>query len=272
MARLKDIALSTRDGFNIDPRIIEAEPGFNARDFRTPENQAHVLQLALSIKASGIKTPLTIRKTSDDRVILVDGESRLRAVMLLIEQGIDIVSVPCQAEGNHDDEATRVASMVIRNSGKQLTMLEQGDVYRRLLNYGWTEQMIGDQCGYTPQHIKDCLLLIAAPADIQKAVRAGMVASAAVVSTMRREKDKAESIIVAGVELAERCGKKVSGADLKRAGDSVAPRRHLGTKHTEKVIAFLEAIARGQILMPAVVAEQTLKDIGVWSKDQKPYP
>lgn len=268
MARLKEMAVSTRDGFNIDPRRIETDPGFNARDFSTAENQAHVAQLAESIKVNGVKTPLTIRKTGDDRIMLVDGESRWRAVMSLIEQGVDIVSVPCQAEGNHDDEATRAASMVIRNSGKQLTLLEQGDVYRRLVNYGWAEAKIALQCGYTQQHIKDCLLLVSATPSIQGAVRSGLVSGTTAIGQLRKNKEQAGAVIDAGVAAAKAAGKaKVSGAALRRTVELprvVPSRRYLTGDQCERAVGFLEQLARSEILLPAVVAEELLRDFRLW--------
>lgn len=268
MARLKDMAVSTRDGFNIDPRRIETEPGFNARDFSTPENQAHVAQLKLSIAANGVKMPLTIRKTSDDKIYLVDGESRWRATMELIAEGVNIVSVPCQAEGVHDDPATRTASMVIRNTGKQLSLLEQGEAYRRLTNYGWDDKKIADTCGYTEQHIKDCLLLVSSEPTIQGAVRAGLVSGSAAISVMRRSKEKATGIIAKGVDAAVAAGKKkVSGAELRRTIElpRVAPsRRFLTGDQCEKIVGFLEQITRCEILLPAVVAETMLREFGLW--------
>lgn len=268
MARLKDMAVSTRDGFNMDPRRIETDPGWNARDFSTAENQAHVDQLAESIRVNGVKTPLTIRKTSDDRIVLVDGESRWRAVMKLIGEGVDIVSVPCQAEGMHDDEATRAASMVVRNSGKQLTLLEQGDVYRRLINYGWAEAKIAQQCGYSLQHIKDCLLLVSASPSIQGAVRAGLVSGTTAVGSLRKHKDGAGAVIDAGVAAAKAAGKtKVSGAELRRTVElpRVAPsRRFLTGDQCERVVLFLEQMARSEILLPSAVAETMLRDFRLW--------
>ena len=44
--RLKHIAVSTRDMFEIDPRIIKVDPGFNLRDFGTPEMDQRVDRMA----------------------------------------------------------------------------------------------------------------------------------------------------------------------------------------------------------------------------------
>jgi ParB/RepB/Spo0J family partition protein len=216
MARLKDLAVSTRDGFNIDPRIIEIEPGFNARDFTIAENIEHVETLMASIGEGGLKVPLTVR-LANDKVLLTDGESRWRAVMKLIEQGIDIKTVPCQAEERHANEADRTANMLLRNTGKQLSMLEQGAGYKKLLAYGWTEADIAKKIGLTVGHIQNCLLVAGSSIEVQNAVRSGAVASTTAVQEIKRSGEAAGAVLTAAVEQAAAEGrKKVSGASLKR--------------------------------------------------------
>lgn len=220
---LRGVATSTRDAFNVDPFKIMIEEGFNARDFELPENREHIDALKSSIKSVGVKTPLTVRVEAD-KVYLVDGECRLRAVSELISENFPIKTVPVLEEDKHANEADRVAALVIRNSGKGLTMLEQGDVYRRLLAFGWTEKEISGHTGMTPMHIDNCLKLYSAPVEIKQEIKSGYVAASTVVQTIRREGtvEGAETIKTAVKEAKDAGKKKVSGSAVKASSKTVS--------------------------------------------------
>ena len=88
----------------IDPRVLRVDAGLNVRDFEAPENRAHLEFLKASIRTEGVKQPLTVRHggnpDGDGFVPLItDGECRWRAVMELIDEGVEIARVPCQPEG-----------------------------------------------------------------------------------------------------------------------------------------------------------------------------
>ena len=70
-----------RDYQMINPRLIDIEPGFNARDYTLPENRAHLDRLKLLIVAAGrVNEPITVRLNRETgRATVVDGECRLRS-------------------------------------------------------------------------------------------------------------------------------------------------------------------------------------------------
>lgn len=263
MASLKSIAASTRDGFNIDPRRIRIEPGFNARDFTLPENIAHIEQLKVSIRENGVKTPLTVRAQGEE-ILLSDGESRLRAVWALIKEGVPIETVPCQSEERYADEAARTAGMVIRNTGKQLSMPEQGEVYRRLLAYGWDEPKVVAKVGYSALHIRNCLALVAAPVELQQMVHDGVVAPTTAVNTIRREGDNAPRVLREAADEAKKQGKsRVSGSTVSKAHTTI---RNAHMTPFDTLVGVLQEIGEGRIADPVTLARTTLVRMGYWKE------
>ncbi|MDE2232560.1 MAG: hypothetical protein KGJ90_00310 [Patescibacteria group bacterium] len=168
---------------------IEVEPGFNARDFSTPENQEHVRYLKTSIIEGGVKEPLTVRLESNGdgikHVKLVGGECRLRAVLMAIEEGHEIHSVPCQSDDRYANDADRIAELITRNSGKQLTPLEQASVCKRLSAFGWDQRQIAKKLAYSDSYISQLLGLTTLPEEARKLVADGAVSAAAALNEVR---------------------------------------------------------------------------------------
>lgn len=205
-AGAKAFASSTFTGLNIDPKIIKIDKGFNARNFESHENQEHVRGLADSIKAMGVQSPLIVR-FKDGEFFLVDGESRLRAVKLLLKEGVEIKSVPAVQEQKNTSEETRVASLLSHNSGKRLNQIEQGEVFTRLKNYGWSDLEIAAKTGISTAHVSNIMLLSAAPPAVKKQIVEGKVSSTLAIQTMREHGDKAPDVLKDAVKNAEASGK-----------------------------------------------------------------
>lgn len=148
--RLKDIAKSTRDLFVLDPDDIVIEEGFNARDFRLPENKEHLAVLIELIREDGIQNAVTVR-FSEGKAILVDGETRLRAARALKAEGLPIL-VPAVGvkPGN---EVDRVASLVTRNFGKPLSPIELAAVVKRLFAFDLDAAEIAKKTGLSRSYV-----------------------------------------------------------------------------------------------------------------------
>lgn len=114
---LKDFAEGRTDVYKIDPRKLKIKEGWNSRDFNDPANIEHVKTLAASIKEVGVKEPLKVNM-EDNVPYVTNGECRYRAVMMLIEQGVEIKSVPVMGEDRFANEADRLFTQFISNSGK----------------------------------------------------------------------------------------------------------------------------------------------------------
>lgn len=119
--------VSRNDSYTINPRNIVIDWKENPReDYGTPEEQA---ELEESIKLHGIMQPVHVY-TRGTEVRLAHGFRRMRAVLSLIEKGVNIEKIAVtQMEAN--EEAHLIAHFTL-NTGKPMTDLEVGETLNRL--------------------------------------------------------------------------------------------------------------------------------------------
>lgn len=213
MARLKDLAIGTKDLYMLSPDIITEEPGWNAR-IEGPELDGHIRQLADSIKEIGVQEPVTVYQKGDT-IILTNGHCRLMAVRLAISEGADILSIPCRVEDRYSNDADRVLSLITRNSGKPLSPLEQSSVIKRLTAFGWSVAQIATKTGFSVSHVNNLLVLSGAPAAVTDMVSQGQVSATAAVKTIRKHKEKATEVL--------QTAKTTAGAGKKVTEKHIAP-------------------------------------------------
>ena len=183
--RLKDLAAGVSDLFKFDPRILQIDPTFNVRR-DTPELRQHIDELKGSIREHGVKKPLKVR-LDGERVFIVDGHTRLRAVMELIEDGAEIETVPCVPEARFVSEADRTLDLLTENSGKPLEPLEKGEVFKRLLAFGWDEARIALKSGLGVKQVQNLLALSAAPEAVKEMVSNGEVSATTALRAVQAE-------------------------------------------------------------------------------------
>ena len=122
--RLRDLKTGARDMFAIPPSMICVEEGHNPRNYSLPENRAHLDELKRSIAQIGVQIPLLVRfdvpsPGEKKTAILLDGECRLRAVLELIAEGMEIRSVPViQVEGKSETERLLLAAVANPATGE----------------------------------------------------------------------------------------------------------------------------------------------------------
>lgn len=247
--RLKDIAEKTRDQFMVDPRKIAIEQGHNPRDFRLPENQEHLKQMKASVQAQGVLVPLLVRWDVEVKQgVLVDGECRLRAVLSLIEEGVEILTVPAvQVQGNN--EADRLLTSLTANTGKPLSKWEIGTAFKRLIAFGWDADTIAKRTGYTSRFIKESLELSDAPEDVKQLLSEQAVTPSLALQHIR--KDGAG----AGEKLKEKVAKARAKSPKKKGGKQATAKRErkikgvvLTAEEAETVLKALRRAAAGKEL------------------------
>lgn len=205
MARLQDIAAGRKDLYMLDPLLIQEEPGWNVR-LEGPDLDAHIRLLADSIKQIGVQEPLTVYMR-DNTPVLTNGHCRLAAVKLAISEGAEIKAVPVRTEERYANEADRVLSLITRNSGKPLAALEQAEVVKRLMGFGWSEQEIVKKTGFSTTHLDNLMKLSAAPVAVTELVKNGKVSARLAMDTLRSDGDQAAETLRTAVETAEQSGK-----------------------------------------------------------------
>lgn len=182
---IASIAEGRSDMHRIDPRKLHVKQSWNGRDFNDPANIAHVDQLALSIAEIGVKEPLTV-SWEDGKAWLVDGECRLRATLQAIEfHKAEIKTIPVKTEDRYANEADKLFSQIIRNSGKPFSAMEQAKVYKRLVDMGWLQGDIAKKAGVSAARISQILDLLAMPEPIKQMVTAGQVSASMAVATLK---------------------------------------------------------------------------------------
>lgn len=163
--RKNEAIVGRTDIYYIDPVKIVVQDGFNPRSSFDAEK---LEDLKNSIIANGVRVPLIVKYTNDEKFVLIDGERRLRATLMAINEGTEIVSVPCRVERKTMNEIDMLALAMTANESERLTPLEEGRAFARLRNYNLSIQEISKKMGKSYNYVQSRLSLIDASPEIQK--------------------------------------------------------------------------------------------------------
>jgi ParB-like chromosome segregation protein Spo0J len=223
--RLRDLNIGARqEAYPIDPRLIVVEQGFNPRYFSLPANREHLDILKDSIVAmNGVQQPLWVRWDNANKIpYLIDGECRLKAVLELIAEGHEIVSVPViQKSKSVGSVADRLFLALTANEGLHLSQLEVGATYMRLEGFGHTVEAIAKRAGKSERYVRDAIALADAPEPVKALVASGDVSQAEALRVVKQsagDGDKAAATLEASVKQNKADGKgqvKAPKADKK---------------------------------------------------------
>ncbi len=192
---IKDVASGRSDLYRLDPKIIQIKEGWNSREANDPQNASHVAELAASIREVGVKKPL-VCYMENEIVYVTDGHCRLQAVMHLIEEGVEIKTVPVMVEDRHANEADRIFSQIVHNAGKPLTQLEQAKVFKRLVDLGWAQKDIALKAGISGGRVSQLLELLILPVILQKYIIEGKASASMVLATYKKHKQNVDETIM----------------------------------------------------------------------------
>lgn len=192
---IKDVAKGRSDLYRLDPKIIQIKEGWNSREATDPANASHIAELAASIKEVGVKKPL-VCYMENETVYVTDGHCRLQAVMHLIEEGVEIPSVPVMVEDRFANEADRIFSQIVHNAGKPLTSLEQAKVFKRLVDLGWAQKDIALKAGISGGRVSQLLELNILPVILQKYIIEGKASATMVLNTYKKHKQNVDETIL----------------------------------------------------------------------------
>lgn len=215
---LASISEGRSDIHRINPKLIHIKPNWNSRDFNDPANKEHVEILAQSIAEIGVQEPLTVN-WEGGKAWLEDGECRLRATLYAIEHlKADIKTVPVKSGERYANEADRLFSQRIRNSGKPFTVLEDAKLFKRLLGLGWQQGDIAKKAGISAARVSQILDYNTMPEGVKTMVHNGQVAASTAMVVVKAEGSKAEAALKQGWGVAASEGKaKVTAAHVATA-------------------------------------------------------
>ncbi len=123
--------------------------------------------LANSISANGIVQPLTVRKGSDGKYILISGERRLRAAKIA-----GLRRVPCVLHRT-DEMISALYALTENIQHIDLNYFETADAISTLISdYGLTQSEIAAQLGLSNSAVSNKLRLLKLSSDIQQRLSA----------------------------------------------------------------------------------------------------
>ncbi len=194
MAGIKELSVGRKDVFMVDPRILTVNDGWNVRK-PSKELDEHIRKLADSIKENGVLEPLVVY-LRDGKLVVVSGHCRREATLLAISEGADIKAVPVRNEEKGTNDADRIVSLITRNDGLPLTMLEKTEVVKRLLKFGWSQKEIAQKTGYSQPYIHKLLDLAESDPELLKHVKDGTISATAALDARKQlgEKEAIEAI------------------------------------------------------------------------------
>lgn len=214
-AENKDFAgVSKITNFNVDPKLIEVELGFNRPISRD------VVEGFKTTMRQGKKIPSLLVRVEDSKIILVDGEHRVIAAMELIAEGVQIVSM--SAEQFRGNDVERIMYMLASASENPITPLIQGIRYKQLRAFGLTNQMIHEGTGKSAAHIAACIELSEANADVHTAIANGDISSTEARKVVKEHGSKAGAVIAAAKATS---GKKKVTAKVLKPSKEKEPKR-----------------------------------------------
>lgn len=147
--------------------------------FNTRQDFDDIFEFAESLR-DGIKVPLRGYMGENGKFQITDGERRWRGAKILAQKNIQI-PLPIIREPKGYSEVDRTLDLLLTNSGKPLSMLEQAHAFARLLAQGLSTKEAADKSGKSETHIANCLTLLQAAPEVQQKVAKGeMTATLAV--------------------------------------------------------------------------------------------
>lgn len=244
-ARLRDLKSGVRDLIMLDPRIIVVEKGHNPRNYDLPENRAHLDELKASIRENGTQVPLLVRWEAETKeAILVDGECRLIANLELITEGVAIEAVPT-VQVKAGDEAQRLVLALTANTGKPLSSWEIGAAFQRFIGFGWSEERVAKQLGYTLRYVKEALELSDAPLDVKYLLSEQAVTPSLAIATLRKSGSGASLVLKAAVDATR--AKSKPGRNGRHAPAKRARTVKSLTLSPDEIDAINEALERAAV-------------------------
>ncbi len=149
-------------------RIAEIAP--NHFQPRRVFNEADLVELASSIRTSGLLQPITVRARPAGGWELVTGERRLRAAGRL-----GWTEIPAIVR-NFDDRAMLTLALVENLQRADLNALEEAEGYQRLIEeFELTQQQVADAVGKDRTTITNLLRVLSLPLAVRQMVEKGHI-------------------------------------------------------------------------------------------------
>ena len=211
-------------------------------------DEAHIEELAESIRSKGVLLPLIVRRESEGYV-LVAGERRWRAA-----QKAGLRELPVMVREVSEKEAFEIA--LIENIQREdLNPIEEAEAYKRLIEeHGLTQEELAARVGKDRSTVANALRLLRLPEPIKQAIIAGQLSMghARALLAIADEGDlrKAAARVIAenlSVRAAEALVQRLKSKRPRKSGDGHggAQVRHLVERLQRKLGARVQLRDKG---------------------------
>lgn len=225
------ITAKRSDVFWVKPDAIQIEQGFNVR-----VDYGDIEALSNSIIENGVKMPLrAYKKRGEEKLILTDGHRRFKAIQMAYEKGHTEILIPVIKEGQAPSDEDRVIGLIVYNDGKRLSPIEECEVFKRLINYGWTHSQIASRIGRSVTHVAETLRLTEVSTTMRNLIIDGKISASAVIERLRK-KDAASVESEVKTAITENGGAKVTAKHLPKLKDKT------GKTAFEKIKTEIDAL------------------------------
>jgi ParB/RepB/Spo0J family partition protein len=256
---LKDQRTGRKDILMVPPLLLSVDPVYNVRKINPKDPD--FLELKESIRANGVREPLTIRteRTGNKEVFyIIAGHRRYTAVAELLAEGVEIKAVPVRSVKMGQEEL--VLDLILSNSGQPLNQIEQGEVFHRLQGMGWMPMEIAAKTGKSGQHITNCLALYALHPDAKAKVFEGKI-SASQLLDMSKKHGEGEALVkkvTEAVDNAAKAGKAKVTAKTVAGGKPTLKKEHYEVL-VKGIWEAADLIGKDNVNAAAKLAENAIK-------------
>lgn len=171
-ARNHESVVGRTDFYRVDPTKIKVVDGWNPR---ASFDAVKLDELKESIKENGVLVPIRVKMNNEGEMTLIDGERRLRATLLAIADGVQIVSIPAIIERKTMNEIDSLVLAMTANTGEPLTMMEEAVSIKKLQNYGLKPEDIAKKLGKSLPTVYNRLSLLDASPELIEEMEKGEV-------------------------------------------------------------------------------------------------
>lgn len=240
--------------YKVDFKLINPDTVFNERIDYGDDLE----EFAKNIHENGLLQPLLgifVKKPNGSLLFdLTDGFRRYAAYKLLRKQGKDIGEILCRIKVMSLED--RLLTMFsTQHFSKPLTSIEVSNVFRKLINLGFTEEKIKEKIGLHKSitYVKDMLILSQLPESVKEAITSKRTtATAAIAAAKSVGVDKTQEL----VSESTKNNKKFEVKDAKAVADEHKGQGKLVYQH-EKVFQIPETIDGMEAVKAEILALTT---------------
>lgn len=210
--------------------LLEPNP-YQPRSMIEP---AALSELTASIRSHGILQPLLVRPhpATSERFQIVAGERRWRAA-----GAAGLHEVPALVHEMPDTEAAAVA--LIENLQRQdLNPIDEAEGYDRLLmQFGLTQDALGDAVGKSRSHISNTLRLLNLPPHVKEALRQGAISAGHARALLAHPQPEAALQDVLARQLSVRQTEALASRERRPKDGATAPTQDADSAGLERYLA-----------------------------------